>query len=317
MNNQFDPNNQYNQNNQNFQNTQYNQYDPNNQYQQQNQFNPNNQYQQQNQYNTNNQYNPNGQKQGFDFDAFLAKAKKFLTDTPVDREVYDPQDIAQNKTLTIVSYLGILCWIPYVVKPNSRFVRFHVNQGLIILISALAAGVATGIVSAILCIIPILGSIVSTIVSAAVSLAALTAFILGIYNVVNGRANEIPIIGKYRIIKTTPNAVPNNYGNMPPQNGYNNPPQPNGFNNMPPQNGFNNAPQQNGFDVNSYNSTVPQPTGFDTNSYNSTAPQQTDFSASAYNSTTPQQSTGFDVEAYSSGAVNEGFGTNNDQNFGI
>ncbi len=245
MNNQYDPNNQNNPNNQ-YQ--QQNQNNPNNQYQQQNQNNPNNQYQQQN------QYNPNGQKQGSGIDDIIAKVKNFLLNTPVEKEPITPQDIAENKGITVLAYLGVLCWIPLVAKPNSKFARFHFNQGLILLIVAAIAGAAVGIVTAILSIIPIIGAILSIVIPSIVSLATLVGVVVGIYNVVNGRVNELPYIGKYRIVKTAPTTAQ----------------APNSFNNVPPQNGYNNPPQQNSFDASAYNSTTPQQTtGFDADAYSS------------------------------------------------
>jgi len=45
------------------------------------------------------------------------------------------QDIEKNKALAIVSYLWILCIIPYVVKSNSEYVMFHAKQGIVLTIA--------------------------------------------------------------------------------------------------------------------------------------------------------------------------------------
>ena len=45
-----------------------------------------------------------------------------------------PQKTEANKPLAIISYLGILVFIPLLIGRKSQFVRFHTNQGLILTI---------------------------------------------------------------------------------------------------------------------------------------------------------------------------------------
>ena len=254
-------NNQFNPNEQNQQNNQYN---PNQQYQQNQQYNPNQQYQQYNQYNPNQQYQQPYEKDFFD------KVTSFILDTPVEKEPISPQDIQENKFISLVGYLGIFCFIPLLVSRNSRFVRFHANQGLVLLLVTLALLIVTPIAGVILAFVPILGGIVSGILPFVVGAAELGCMILGIYNCVKGRANELPFIGKFRIIKTVPN-TPVNYNNT---NNYN--AAPNNYNNMPDNmnTGYNTAPvksvditkKDSGFDVEAY-STGKENAGFTSNAY--------------------------------------------------
>ncbi|MEE1124357.1 MAG: hypothetical protein U0L18_00225 [Acutalibacteraceae bacterium] len=273
-NNQFNPNEQNQQNNQYNPNQQYqqnNQYNPNQQYQQNQQYNPNQQYQQYNQYNPNQQYQQPYEKDFFD------KVTSFILDTPVEKEPISPQDIQENKFISLVGYLGIFCFIPLLVSRNSRFARFHANQGLVLLLVTLALLIVTPIAGVILAFVPILGGIVSGILPFVVGAAELGYMILGIYNCVKGRANEIPFIGKFRIIKTVPE-VNVNYNNVN-NNNYN---APNNYNNMPNMNnmpdnmntGYNTAPvksvditkKDSGFDVEAY-STGKENAGFTSNAY--------------------------------------------------
>ena len=49
----------------------------------------------------------------------------------------DPQvkkDIEQNKIIAAIGYIGILCLVPLLFKPKSKFARFHGRQGLILLV---------------------------------------------------------------------------------------------------------------------------------------------------------------------------------------
>ena len=47
---------------------------------------------------------------------------------------HNPQDIEQNKVMAILAYLGILVLIPLFAAKESKFARFHTNQGLILCI---------------------------------------------------------------------------------------------------------------------------------------------------------------------------------------
>ena len=114
---------------------------------------------------------------------------------------FDPADIQQNKAMAILAYLSWLVLIPLFAAKESKFARFHTNQGLVLAITEIAWWVATGILSAILYAISwSLGSIISTLLGL-VNLVFLVILIIGIANAANGKAKELPIIGKFRILK--------------------------------------------------------------------------------------------------------------------
>lgn len=102
---------------------------------------------------------------------------------------YAPEDISSNKITALLSYLGILFIVPLVAAPNSPFAKFHANQGLLLFLFNIAVGIVA--------LIPVLG----WIVSAVCGVISLVFAVLGIVNAVKGQAKELPIIGKYRIIK--------------------------------------------------------------------------------------------------------------------
>ena len=115
---------------------------------------------------------------------------------------FHPDDINANKGIALVSY--ILFFIPLLVVPNSKFARFHVNQGLIVFILAIIANVINNIFN--------MGkwwgwrgwdfwyftpfSVISGLLQAGIVLC----IILGIVNAVNGKAVELPLVGKFRLI---------------------------------------------------------------------------------------------------------------------
>lgn len=125
---------------------------------------------------------------------------KNLNNTADYTAEYDPMDVEQNKIMAVLAYLGLLVLVPILAAPNSRFAKFHANQGLLLTIASFAFGMVTGIITAIFMWIPVLGAIVIAAVSL-LSLVFLAASIIGIVNAVQGRAKELPIIGKFRILK--------------------------------------------------------------------------------------------------------------------
>ena len=115
----------------------------------------------------------------------VADNLKDLTDTPDTTDHYDPRDISDNKLMGILCYLSILWLIPFLTTKDSPFVRFHLNQGLLVLIVELAGAVMQ--------FIPIVGWLIGVI--------AFALSIIGIVNVVNGKVQELPLIGKFTLLK--------------------------------------------------------------------------------------------------------------------
>ena len=115
---------------------------------------------------------------------FSDELKRF-TDTPDSTSQYDPRDIADNKVMAILCYIGILWLIPFLTTKESPFVKFHLNQGLTLLILALIVAAVSWI--------PVVGWLCSVVVFALA--------IIGIVNVANGKAQELPVIGKFTLLK--------------------------------------------------------------------------------------------------------------------
>jgi uncharacterized membrane protein len=93
---------------------------------------------------------------------------------------------SSNTGMAILAYLGILIIIPFLTEAHKdSFVKFHIKQGLVLIIAEVAASI--------LAIIPILGWVLSPILW----IISVIMIIIGIVNVVNNREKELPIIGKY------------------------------------------------------------------------------------------------------------------------
>lgn len=92
---------------------------------------------------------------------------------------------SDDKGMALLSYLFLLCLIPLLTKKDSNFVQFHAKQGLVLVIA--------WFINWIIFMIPILGWIIGFLGN----LLLLGLSIMGIVNVVQGKKEELPFIGKY------------------------------------------------------------------------------------------------------------------------
>lgn len=106
---------------------------------------------------------------------------------------FDSKDIADNKGMAVLAYIGILFLIPLLAAPNSRFARFHTNQGLVLFLAEVVLGAAGGVLG----LIPFVGWIISS----AIGIVCLAFMFIGIVNAANGKAKELPLIGSFKLIK--------------------------------------------------------------------------------------------------------------------
>lgn len=117
---------------------------------------------------------------------------------------YTANDIQTGKGMSVLSYLGLLWLIPFFVntRRNNPYVRFHMNQGLILLIISLILQVIGAVICAVLDFFWL--GFISSIVGVAVDFIQFIIFvfeILGIVNVLKNTAKELPFIGCIKILK--------------------------------------------------------------------------------------------------------------------
>ena len=110
-----------------------------------------------------------------------------LNNTADITDQFDKDDIEKNKVMGLLAY--ILFFIPLLAAKDSPFARYHANQGLVLFLAA--------ILSSVILIIPILGWIIAPILSIVITVLA----VIGIINALNGKAKELPMIGKFKILK--------------------------------------------------------------------------------------------------------------------
>lgn len=125
-------------------------------------------------------------------------------------KVYSTPQTATNndsndKLMGILAYLGILVLIPIFAAKDSKFARFHANQGLINSIFCVAYAITVTIINGLLfAILPwtMMGlyGIIATILQLG-NIYFVVMMIIGIVNVCNGNTKELPIYGKIKILK--------------------------------------------------------------------------------------------------------------------
>lgn len=114
---------------------------------------------------------------------------------------YEQADITNNKALAILSYIGILVLVPLLAAPNSKFARFHANQGLTLLITEIIGNVALVILRIVAYAIADPLGVIFSVITWLFSILVFILLIIGIVNAAQGKAKELPLIGKIKILK--------------------------------------------------------------------------------------------------------------------
>ncbi len=97
----------------------------------------------------------------------------------------DPKDVEDNKGITFLSYIGILCLIPLLTKKDSKFAQYHAKQGLVVLIYF--------VIVSIIYVIPVIGWVLGVLGY----ISGWVFAIMGLIAVSKGECKELPIIGKF------------------------------------------------------------------------------------------------------------------------
>jgi uncharacterized membrane protein len=112
----------------------------------------------------------------------------------------DPHTLAVG-AISVLSYAGILFFVPLVAAKDSRFARFHSSQGLNLFLSWLIVVFGGMIlVSLFAMIAPVLAGIVGFLMFAGY-IFLLVLLIIGIVNVCKGEMKPLPVIGNIKILK--------------------------------------------------------------------------------------------------------------------
>jgi uncharacterized membrane protein len=91
------------------------------------------------------------------------------------------KDQSTNTLMAVLCYFGILVIIPLLTDAkNDPFVKFHIKQGLVLLIAYVICGFVFWI--------PVIGWLLGVVL--------FVLFIMGIINAAGGKQNPLPILGQ-------------------------------------------------------------------------------------------------------------------------
>lgn len=108
-------------------------------------------------------------------------------------------DIAENKLISILCYFGPLVLVAIFMMKNSRYARFHANQGLLLFIFEVAGAILVGIVGSALYYSSVY--FLATLLWTLFWISIVILLLLGITNAASGREKRLPVLGRFNIIK--------------------------------------------------------------------------------------------------------------------
>ncbi len=122
-----------------------------------------------------------------------AKEKAQSTVEDIKKEIddysdeMDPDDVNKNKLMAVLAYIGPLVIIPILVAKDSKFAKFHANQGLILFLIALVCSLLTKL-KLIGWLFRVCGAVVFILA------------VVGIIYACQGKAKELPVVGNWKIL---------------------------------------------------------------------------------------------------------------------
>ena len=118
----------------------------------------------------------------------------------------DPQDAEKNKVQGIIAYIPPLFLIPLFAAPDSKFAKYHANQGLLVtIVSVILWFVQWLLVSLIIGANPFsavfgIGSFFITIIRIIAFGIPTVLALIGIISANKGECKPLPVIGKFNLI---------------------------------------------------------------------------------------------------------------------
>lgn len=94
----------------------------------------------------------------------------------------------QGKLMAILSYIGPLVIVSYLVAKDNPVAKFHIKQGAVLFVIEVAVWIVSKFFLFLYFLYPLW---------LVLNLALLVLSIVGIMNVVQGKEKELPLVGKY------------------------------------------------------------------------------------------------------------------------
>lgn len=101
----------------------------------------------------------------------------------------EKDDQNDRKMFAVLAYLGILVFVPFFIRKDDPFVKFHIKQGFVLLVLWM-------FYFFVLTAFPFFGAITYYMLNL-FSFLILILMVVGIVNVLNDKEKELPLIGRY------------------------------------------------------------------------------------------------------------------------
>lgn len=124
------------------------------------------------------------------------KTEEILKDVKDSSKKFDKKDIEENKAMAALCY--IIAPIPYFVETKSKWVHYHAIQGMNLFIIFILLSLAVSVINSLI-LWPFI--FIKTILRTALHVFITIFAVIGIVNVCNKEAKELPLINKFKIIK--------------------------------------------------------------------------------------------------------------------
>ena len=144
--------------------------------------------------------------QGPDMADKTIKAVEEFMNTADHKDEYDPQEIKQHRAFAVFSYIPITCLIFLIMGKHkqSNYMKFHLNQGLVITIIIATVSIITLILELIFTTDSMLKNntpVWVSFLSFFLYSICLIMMLYGIANTASNSSKEIPIIGQIQLLK--------------------------------------------------------------------------------------------------------------------
>ncbi len=117
---------------------------------------------------------------------------------PENTPLYDDQASDSSESwLAAISYLPILCFIPYFFHGSRPYIAYHARQGVLLFLLELAGLLTYWTVKMTLGRIPFLGMVIMFLLSLAIILPVVALIILGFAKALTGEKGPLPWIGNW------------------------------------------------------------------------------------------------------------------------
>ena len=115
---------------------------------------------------------------------------------------FQEEDIKRNKWLSVISYIGFLFIIPLFLKKESKYARFHANQGLALFIVEVIMALVYYFLSMIAGLFGLAMMMVGVnFVMSVILIVLISLMLMGVINASGGLAKSLPFIGGIEILK--------------------------------------------------------------------------------------------------------------------